>query len=91
MTTPKPKKSTKQSRADVLHRIWLAQANALAEILETTPVKDLNAAVLNTARQFLADQNINTDTWSEEEAANRHLKALKEDMPELPAFSPHYE
>jgi hypothetical protein len=87
----KPKKSTKQSRADVLHRIWLAQANALAEILETTPVKDLNAAVLNTARQFLADQGISNDSWSEEEADKEHVNALLKDMTDLPHYDQHYE
>jgi len=70
----------------------LAQANALAEILETTPAKDLNAAVLNTARQFLSDQNVSTETWSPDEADRSLVKAIKGGMmQDSPPFDQHYE
>jgi hypothetical protein len=48
-------------REALLRRIWEAQAEALAKILETTPPEKLQAATLNVARQFLADNGVRKD------------------------------
>ena len=55
-----------KERRDLLERIWLAEARALVTILENTPAKDLRAATLNIARQFLGDQNVRLDTLEKE-------------------------
>lgn len=61
-TTETPISSTEKERDAVLHRIWLAQAKALAQTLENTPAAELQAATLNVARQFLSDNGINSDS-----------------------------
>ena len=49
-------------RTELLERICLAEAKALVTILEETPAQELNAATLNSARQFLRDQGVRLDT-----------------------------
>ncbi|SMF40250.1 hypothetical protein SAMN06265365_113141 [Tistlia consotensis] len=51
-------------KREVLERIWLAQAEKLAALLETTPADQLQAALLNVARQFLSDNGINRASLS---------------------------
>ncbi len=55
-------RSSEAERKEILHRIWVAQAKALAAILENTEPGKLQAAQLNTARQFLADNGTRSDT-----------------------------
>jgi hypothetical protein len=64
--TAKPVSSTEKERQEVLHRIWLAQAKALAETLENTPPQELQAATLNVARQFLSDNRITSDSLKDQ-------------------------
>lgn len=54
--------SSEMERKIWLHRIWVAQAKALVAVLETDEPGKLQAATLNTARQFLADQGVRSDT-----------------------------
>ncbi|WP_119302922.1 hypothetical protein [Dongia deserti] len=91
-------RSTDDERREVLHRIWLAQAKALAQTLENTPADELQAATLNVARQFLSDNGITTDSlklqtgevphWSDVLAglpSADELDELNQDSPALPA------
>ena len=54
--------SSEMERKTWLHRIWVAQAKALVAVLETDEPGKLQAAQLNTARQFLADNGTRSDT-----------------------------
>jgi hypothetical protein len=68
--------STEKERQSVLHRIWLAQAKALAQTLENTPAAELQAATLNVARQFLSDNGITSDSLKDTgREANAALEA----------------
>lgn len=81
-------KSTQQERSEVLHRIWLAQAKKLAERLEATPAGDLEASLMNVARQFLSDNGINADTLKHADPGAcpaREAAALLADL-DLPAI-----
>lgn len=60
----------------MLHRIWLAQAKKLAERLEETPSGDLEASLLNVARQFLSDNGINADTLRHADPASSPLREM---------------
>jgi len=76
-------KSTQQERAEVLHRIWLAQAKKLADRLEGTPSSDLEASLLNVARQFLSDNGINADTLKHADPAASPVRSLAAEIGEI--------
>ena len=55
--------TTEKERQELLERIWLAEARAALAILEKTPADELQAATLNTIRQFLGDNGINIQSF----------------------------
>ena len=72
--------TTAERRAALLERIWLAGAEKIAEILETTPAEKLQAATLNVARQFLGDNNISTESLEAKRRSATATQRLLEDV-----------
>lgn len=71
---------TKTERQELLERIWLAEARAFAAILEDTPAKELTAATLNSARQFLGDQGIRLDTLEKDQQRGEAARGLTDQI-----------
>jgi hypothetical protein len=70
-------------RRATLTRIWMASAKALATILEETPAADLQAAVLQAARQFLSDNNVDVSTLTVPDEQRKHMAALYAHLPKF--------
>ena len=81
MTTPIDNES--DERRDILRRIWLAQARALAAILEGTPPGELQAATLQVARAFLADNHTDVNELNGPEELRRSTASLLKHIPEF--------
>lgn len=73
--------ATLAARKEVLERIWIAQAKALADLLEGSTAKDIPAATLNVARQFLADNGITKDSLDVPELAAVFRTMEGQDLP----------
>ena len=67
-------------RQELLERIWMAEARAFAAILEGTDPKELPAALLNTARQFLSDQGIRLETLEKDQRRGKAAGSMADDI-----------
>lgn len=73
-------KDPANERQDLLERIWIAEARALVAILEGTPAKDLQAATLNVARQFLASQGTRLETLERDQRRGKAARSYTEQI-----------
>lgn len=63
-----------RENAKMLKRLWQAQVKTLLAVLENTKPEEVPAAVLNVARQTLADSNITADSLKRAEEQLRRLR-----------------
>ena len=92
MKAPKPKpsnltaKSTQAERQQLLEELFNEQIRGLVEQLKKEPT----AALLNVARQTLADNGVSHHTLSEEERTQDTAKAMAREIETIPEFPQHY-
>lgn len=84
--------ANEKERQEILERIWVAEAKAVLAILMNTPPEELQAATLNTIRQFLGDNGINIQSFRGNFGGffndDRLVEKIREASAELDALPP---